>query len=900
VTKPLGQDGILPVTIEQEMQRSYLDYAMSVIVSRALPDARDGLKPVHRRILYAMHEIGMDYNKAHRKSANVTGQVMGKYHPHGNTAIYDAMVRMAQNWSMRLPLIDGHGNFGSMDGDPPAAERYTEARLAHPAHFLLEDIDKETVDFQPNYDNTTKEPVVLPARFPNTLVNGGGGIAVGMATNIPPHNLGEVIDGCCALVDNPDMSLEEIMAYIPGPDFPTGGFILGRGGIHSAYKTGRGSIVMRARSNIESFGKDREAIIVTEVPFQVNKAKMIERIAELVNSKVIEGISDLRDESSREGVRVVIELKRDAVSDVVLNQLYKHSALQTSFGANVLALHGGQPKVFALKELLQAFIEFREEVITRRVRYELRKAREKSHVLIGLVISVANIDEMIVLIRKAPDPSSAKESLIQKSWPLHDLAPLIERAGEPLENLKNGYYTLSETQAKAILDLRLHKLTGLERDKISGDLEILAEKIQDYIDILGSRARLIEILKSELLDVKERFQTPRRSEIIESEYIENIEELIQREEMVVTLSHRGYIKRVPLDSYRAQRRGGKGRTGMATRDEDFVRELFVANTHTVMLFFSNFGKVYKKKVYSLPIGSPQSLGKALINILPLEKGEAITTLMTLPEDKQEWSQSTIAFATSMGTVRRNALDDFTNIKSNGKIAMKLGDNEFLIGVKVCNEDQDILLTTRKGKCIRFNADQVRVFSSRNSTGVRGIKLAEDDAIISMAIIDQGDFTTEEREAYLKISSALRDKSITVEEAAKTSGLTVDRVNQLFDKEQVLLSVTTLGFGKRTSSYAYRAMGRGGQGYANMELTPRNGEVIDVFSVEDTDQVMLVTNTGQLIRCPVHGIRIAGRRTQGVTLFRVGKDEKVVSVARINEEAEGDDSIDAENPEPTDS
>lgn len=887
---------ITPITIEEEMQRSYLDYAMSVIVSRALPDVRDGLKPVHRRILYAMEEGGNDYNKPHRKSARVVGDVMGKYHPHGDLAIYDAMARMAQSWSLRVPLIDGHGNFGSMDGDPPAASRYTEARLAKVSHTLLEDMDKETVTFQPNYDNTTSEPVVLPARFPNILVNGGGGIAVGMATNIPPHNLGEVIDACCAMIENPDLTVEEVMQYIQGPDFPTGGLILGRAGIHSAYSTGRGSIIMRARTHVETVRKDREAIVVTEIPYQVNKAKMIERMAELVNAKTIEGISDLRDESSREGVRVVIELKKDAFSEVVLNQLYRYSPLQTSFGANVLALNKGRPEMLALRDILKAFLEFREDVIVKRTRYELKKGRERAHLLLGLTVAVANLDEMIALIRGASDPATARERMMARAWPVLDVAPLIERVGEPGHGIQEGgVYHLTEAQAKAILDLKLHRLTGLERDRLSDDLKSVTDRIEELLSILRSREKLLEVMTAEFREIKENFATPRRTEIIESEFTADIEDLIQREEMVVTVSHTGYIKRVPLSAYRAQRRGGKGRSGMATREEDFVRDLFVANTHTPVLFFSSLGKAYELKVYRLPIGSPQSRGKALVNILPLAKGENITAVMPLPEDEETWKDLHIMFATSSGGIRRNALSDFLNIKSNGKIAMKLGEGESLVGVEPCQEDQDILLATRYGKCIRFGVDTVRKFTGRTSTGVRGIKLAEGDSVISMTVLQKMDLSIEERDAYLKQAAKLRRESGTDEdgfepEIETTSGieLSAERFAELAAQEQFILAATTRGYGKRTSSYEFRSTGRGGQGFASMELTDKNGSVVASFPIQETDQVMLVTDQGQLIRCPVNDVRIAGRRTQGVFLLRVGDDEEVVSVARIKEPEEDED------------
>ncbi|MBL0942210.1 MAG: DNA gyrase subunit A [Alphaproteobacteria bacterium] len=886
---PTQPKDISTITIEEEMKRSYLDYAMSVIVSRALPDVRDGLKPVHRRILYAMKEAGFDYNRPFRKSARVTGEVMGKFHPHGNIPVYDAMVRMAQSFSMRLPLIEGHGNFGSMDGDPPAADRYTEARLARSAHTLLEDIDKETVDFQPNYDNTTVEPKVLPASFPNILVNGAGGIAVGMATNIPPHNLGEVIDACCAYIDNPDITLEELMELVPGPDFPTGAQILGRTGIWGTYSVGRGSIMMRSKTHIEEVRKDREAIIVTETPYQVNKSRLVERIAEVVNLKIVEGISDLRDESDRDGVRVVIELKRDAQSDVVLNQLFRHTPLQTSFGANIVVLNQGRPVIMPLKDIIQAFIHFREEVITRRIRFELKKARERAHLLVGLAIAVANIDEMIDLIRKAADPTEAREEMMARHWPAASVEPLLKLA-EPGRDLSNGTYQLSEIQAKAILDLRLHRLTGLERDKIGQDLKEIIDKIIEYLGILGSKPQLMAIMRAELLDIREKFATPRRTEILEGDFNTDVEDLIPQEDMVITVSHSGYIKRVPLVTYRAQKRGGRGRSGMATRDEDFVRELFVANTHTPIIFFSSLGKAYVLKVYKLPLGTPQSRGKAMINLLPLAEGENISTVMPLPEDQASWDKLHIMFATSHGTVRRNALSDFTNIMANGKIAMKLGEGEKLIAVKTCSAEQDVLLTTKYGRCIRFSVNDVRKFTGRTSTGVRGIRLAAKDEVISMTILDLVRVSIEERDAYLKQASRLRRAQGEIIESdedtteSTTLMLSDKRFQELAAQEEFILSVTSKGFGKRTSAFEYRATKRGGQGFANMELTAKNGTVVSTFPVKTQDHIMLVTDGGQLIRCPVHDIRIAGRRTQGVTLFRISADENVVSVARIDEDS----------------
>ncbi len=902
---------IVPVTIEEEMRRSYLDYAMSVIVSRALPDVRDGLKPVHRRILFSMKEQGYDWNKSYRKSARIVGDVIGKYHPHGDVAIYDAMVRMAQEFSMRLPLIDGQGNFGSMDGDRAAAMRYTEARLSKAADHLLRDIDRDTVSFQANYDNTEVEPTVLPAEFPNLLVNGAGGIAVGMATNIPPHNLGEVIDACIAYLDAPDIPVEALMQIIPGPDFPTGAIILGRGGIMDAFRTGRGSVVMRAKTHIETFKKDRQAIIITEVPYQVNKAKMLEKMAELVNAKVIEGISDLRDESDRDGVRVVIELKRDATPEVVLNQLYRHTPLQTSFGVNMLAINAGRPEMMSLKEVIIAFCAFREEVVQRRTAYELRKARERGHVLAGLAMAVANIDDVIVLIRTAPDPVVAREKLMARDWPARDVAPLIALIDDPDHLVsENGTYRLSEIQARAILDLRLQRLTGLERDKIAGELGELGDQIKDYLDILGKRERVLDIIRAELTAIKTEFATPRRTQIDDSEIDTDIEALIQREDMVVTVSHAGYIKRVALSSYRSQRRGGKGRAGMATREEDFVERVFVANTHTPVLFFTTKGRAFETKVWRLPESTPQGRGKPMVNLLPaLQMGERIATVLPLP-DVDEREGLTILFATSKGEVRRNALSDFLNIKSNGKIAMKLEDEDGnnlgdLIGVSVARADQDVLLSTRLGKAIRFSVDDIRVFQSRASTGVRGIRLAYEDAVMSMAVLDTVPASPAERDAYLRRAAALR-RAIGDEAGveiigddetdllAETVNLSEERFLELQAVEQFLLTITERGFGKRSSAYEYRKTGRGGQGIAGMDITQKNGPVVGAFPVSESDQIMLVTDGGQLIRIPVAGIRIAGRKTQGVTLFKVETDERVVSVTRLDDTGEepgeeGDDS-----------
>ncbi len=879
------------VTIEEEMKHSFLDYAMSVIVSRALPDVRDGLKPVHRRILYSMYESGYDYNRPHRKSARIVGDVIAKYHPHSQEAIYDAMVRMAQDFSMRLLLVDGQGNFGSMDGDPPAAMRYTEARLSKAAHYFLSDIDKETVDFYPNYDESTEQPAVLPARIPNLLVNGSGGIAVGMATNIPSHNLGELIDGCCALIDNPELTIEELMEIIPGPDFPTGGLIMGRRGIYNAFKTGRGSLLVRSRTHIETIRKDREAIIVTEVPYQVNKAKMVERIAELVNNKELEGIGDLRDESDRHGVRVVIELKRDAVPEVVLNRLFMMTPLQTTFAVNMLALNGGRPQQMGLKEILECFIVFREEVITRRTHYELKKARDRAHILVGLALSVANLDEMIALIRKAPDPQVAKNEILARPWKVQDIEPLIRLIDEPGYPVIDNTYQMSEAQAKAILDLRLHRLTGLEREKISQELYEIVEEIKEYLHILRSREKRLEILRAEILEMKENYATPRRTTLEEGESNADEEDLIQREDMVVTVSLGGYIKRVPITTYRAQKRGGKGRSGMTTREEDAVSEVFVANTHTQILFFTTRGRVFGMKVYKLPLGTPQARGKALVNLMPLDAGETISTIMPMPDDESQWDSMHILFATSSGHVRRNALSDFTNIRANGKIAMKLEEGENLIAVSSCDEQNDVFLTTREGRCIRFGVTDVREFVGRTSTGVRGIRLGKTDVVVSMTILKQGDFTTEERDAYHKQAQSLRRQEEEEPTSESNISLSEERYEAMAAVEEFILTVSEKGFGKRSSSYEYRSTNRGGQGITTMDVTVKTGKVVDSFPVKDEDDVMLVTNMGKLIRCPVHDIRIAGRRTQGVTLFRVDKEETVVSVARIQED-ESEESEDA--------
>lgn len=896
---PLNTNLDSSISIEDEMKRSYLDYAMSVIVSRAIPDVRDGLKPVHRRILFGMLELGVEYNRPYKKSARIVGDVMGKYHPHGDAAIYDSLVRMAQDFSMGLPLVDGQGNFGSMDGDKAAAMRYTESRLAKAAHALLADIDKATVDYQDNYDGSEKEPKVLPAQYPNLLVNGAGGIAVGMATNIPPHNLGEVIDACCRYIDNTAVTVEELLEIVPGPDFPTGGSILGIGGCRSAALTGRGSIIMRGKTDIETV-HNKQAIIITEVPYQVNKARMIERIAELVREKKIEGISDLRDESDKSGVRVVVEIKRDAVPEVVLNQLYAFTPLQTSFGVNMLALDHGRPRLLNLKDVITAFVEFREEVISRRTLYLLNKSRDRAHVLIGLAIAVANIDEVIKVIRASKDPVEARESLMGRAWDAGDVQSLLDLVDDSGNKIEGGKIRFTDAQARAILELRLQRLTGLERNKIDEELGGLAKEIKEYLEILGSRDKLMGLLKDELLKVKEEFAVPRRSTIEMSEFEHDIEDLIQKEDMVVMVTATGYIKRVPLSTYRAQRRGGKGRSGMTMRDEDATVEVIVSNTHTPMLFFSTLGKVYKLKVYKLPLGNAQSKGKALVNIFPLAEGEKIQTFMPMPEDESKWDTMNIMFATKAGNVRRNDLSDFHNVMSNGKIAMKLDEGDKLVAVLPCHEHQHVLLSSREGKCIRFPVSAVRVFKSRTSDGVRGMRLAPKDEVISMSILEGVEAPIEERDAYLKYAVAKRraageaDAEMPEDVATGDSlKLSEARLAEMETKEQFILTITENGFGKRSSAYEYRITNRGGSGVTNIVTSKRNGGVVASFPVAATDQVMLMTDGAKLIRCPIHDIRIAGRNTQGVTIFKTADDEKVISTTRIsgdmvgNEEA-GDD------------
>lgn len=893
IVKSDNEKSIKITPIVHEMQTSYLDYAMSVIISRALPDVRDGLKPVHRRIIYSMKENGFEYGKPFRKSARVVGDVMGKYHPHGDSAIYDAMVRMSQDFSMEVTMVDGQGNFGSMDGDSAAAMRYTEARMSKAAAYMVEDLDKETVAWRPNYDESTKEPEVLPARFPNLLVNGSGGIAVGMATNIPTHNLGEVIDACCATIDNPDISIDELMKYVPAPDFPTGGLILGVAGTYSAFTTGRGSIIIRAKTHYEEI-RTKTAIIVDEIPYQVNKKVMIEKIAELVKDKRIEGISDIRDESSRQGVRVVIELKKDAIPDVVLNQLFKYSQLQVSFGINMLAINKGRPSLMNLKQIIEAFIEFREEVIRNRTVFDLNKARNKAHILVGLAITVANIDDVITLIRSAKDPVEAKEKLMARDWKADNMQALIDLIDDPESKIINGTYRLSEAQAKAILELKLHRLTGLEQNELADEIKATGITIQELLSILDNRKKLLGIMKDELLEVKTKFATPRKTEIIPSEFETDIEDLIAREDMAITITNTGYIKRVALNVYRAQNRGGKGRTGMNTKEEDYVTDVFVANTHTPLIFFSNKGIAYQMKVYKLPLCTPQSTGKALINLLPLEQGETISTIMPLPENEEEWDKLYVMFATSKGTVRRNKLSDFLNIRQNGKIAMKFEEEgEELISVQTCREDQDVFLTLRGGKCIRFPVSEVRVFQSRNSTGIRGIKVEDGDKVISMSIINHTEIDNDTKAAYLKLSRALRKSEFEEldgddEVMETTKVLSEDEFHALEAKEQFILTVTETGFGKRTSSYEYRITHRGGSGIANIKIAGKTKAVVSSFPIKEDENILLVTDGGKMIRLGVDKIRIAGRQTMGVTLFKTADDEKVVSAA-ITKEADEEET-----------
>ncbi len=894
-----GKD-IQPVSLVSEMKKSYLDYAMSVIVARAIPDACDGLKPVHRRILFAMYEGNYDYNKPFKKSARIVGEVMGKYHPHGDSAIYESLVRMAQDFSMRVPLIDGQGNFGSIDDDPAAAMRYTESRLEKISHTMLDDLDKDTVDFVPNYDGHEREPKVLPARFPNLLVNGSGGIAVGMATNIPPHNLGEVIDACLAYIDNNEITIEDIIKIVPGPDFPTGGIILGRSGSESAARTGRGSVIMRGKHKIEKLTAGKQAIIITEIPYQVNKAKLVEKIADLVKEKKIEGITDLRDESDRDGIRVVIELRRDAMEEVIINQLYSFTELQTSFGVNMLALNHGRPQQMGILDVIKIFTQFREEVTTRRTNFLLNKARDKTHILVGLAVAVANIDEIVELIKKSKDVAEAKEKLLAKAWPVGLVETIIKLIQDRGNVVKAGKFYFTEIQAKAILEMRLARLTGLEMEKISDELKILALEIAGYLELLSDRKKLMELVTRELIEVRDQFATPRKSTIEDSEFEVDIEDLIPKEDMVVVGTMNGYIKRVALSSYRTQRRGGKGRSAMDVRDEDIATDIFATNTHTPILFFSSKGKVYKLKTYKLPLGNPQARGRALVNLLPLEADEKISTILALPEDESTWANLSIIFATSSGDVRRNSMDQFVDIRSSGKIAMKLEGDEALIGVNLCNESDDILLSTKDGKCIRFPVEKLRIFQSRNSTGVRGIRLEKGNKVIAMSVLKHAGEDSEVKEKYLKIDL---DQRLTLREALlfnkklkenpstdlleqpkeviKIKGAELDqsKIEEMAQVEEFILTITENGFGKRSSAYEYRITNRGGSGITNIITSKRNGNVVASFPIEGNDQVMVITNKGTLIRTEVGTVRITGRNTQGVTLIKT-KDETVVSVARI--------------------
>ena len=867
---------IQPIDIVDEMKSSYLDYAMSVIVSRALPDVRDGLKPVHRRILYASQEGGFVAGKPYRKSAKIVGDVMGNYHPHGDSAIYMALARMVQDWSMRVPLIDGQGNFGSMDPDDPASMRYTEARLAKVSNSLLADLDKGTVDFQDNYDGSLQEPQVLPARFPNLLVNGAGGIAVGMATNIPPHNLGEVINACLAYMENPAISIDELIEIVPGPDFPTAPLILGQSGAKLAYKEGRGSIMQRCRHTVEEGRGEKRSIVLTSIPFQVGKSGLVEKIAEAAKDKRIEGISDIRDESSRKGVRIVVDLRRDATTEVVLNQLWRHTPAQSSFPANMLAIRGGRPEVLNLRDIVEAFIKFREEVITRRTKFELNKARERAHILLGLVVAVTNMDDVVKIIRGSATPPEARAALLAREWPIDEIAPYIALVEAVEKDMDGDTYTLSETQVRAILELRLHRLTALGRDEIGDELKSLAIDIEEYLLILSDRIKLYSVMRDELVAVRDEFATPRVSEIAPAWDGLDDEDLMERSEMVVTVTHGGYIKRTPLDTFRAQRRGGKGRAGMATKDEDAITELFVTSTHTPVLFFSTHGKVYRMKVWKLPEGGPQTKGRPIINLLPLAEGETISTILTLPEDEAEWGNLHVMFATAKGGVRRNSMDSFTNVPSNGKFAMKFDDDsdDRLIGVQLLNEDDDVLLATRNGKAIRFAGTAVRSFQSRTSTGVRGVTLKGDDEVISLSILAAFDASTEDRDAYLK-AAPWKDNE-------NESSLSAERVAEFADSEEFILTVCANGYGKRSSAFEYRQSGRGGQGISNIDNIERNGTVVASFPAKDGEQIMLVTDQAKLIRMSVADMRVIGRNSSGVKLFDVGNGETVVGAAKIDE------------------
>ena len=881
LTPPTPSDDYARVDIVDEMKTSYLDYAMSVIVSRALPDVRDGLKPVHRRILFASQEGGFVAGRPYRKSAKIVGDVMGNYHPHGDSAIYDALARMTQPWSMRVPLIDGQGNFGSMDPDPPASMRYTEARLARVANSLLDDLDKDTVDFAENYDGSRQEPTVLPARFPNLLVNGAGGIAVGMATNIPPHNLGEVIDGCLAYIENPHITSEELFEIIPGPDFPTAPLILGQSGAKAAYTTGRGSILMRARHTIETARGDRESIVFTSIPYQVGKAGLVEKIAEAAKDKRIEGISDIRDESNREGVRVVIDLKRDATAEVVLNQIWRHTPAQASFPANMLAIRGGRPETLSLRDIIQAFIHFREQVITRRTKFELNKARERAHVLLGLVVAVSNLDEVVAMIRGSSNPAEARSRLVAKEWPIGDIAQYIAlvEAIEPTADESGGTYRLSERQVRAILELRLHRLTALGRDEIGDELKELAIAIEEYLSILADRAKLYGVMRGELEEIRDLYATPRVSEIAPAWDGLDDEDLIERDDMVVTVTLDGYIKRTPLSTFRAQHRGGKGRAGMATKDEDAVSNMFVTSTHNPVLFFSTAGKAYRLKVWKLPEGGPTTRGRPIVNLLPaLDDGETIAAVLPLPEDEDSWGALSVVFATAKGSVRRNSMDAFANIPSNGKLAMRFedGSDDKLIGVALLDATDDVLLASRNGKAIRFAGEDVREFTSRTSTGVRGMNLKDGDEVVSLSILHKVGTDSEEREQYLRFAPWKAEKEGEPE-------LTPERFADLAEREQFILTVCANGFGKLSSAYEYRRIGRGGQGITNIDNIKRNGPVVASFTATQADQLMLVTDQAKLIRIGLDSLRVIGRGSAGVKLFDVAKGETIVSAVRIDED-----------------
>ena len=887
ITKSVTKENtsISQIPIDDEMQKSYLDYAMSVIVSRALPDVRDGLKPVHRRILYAMHEAGYEWNKQHRKSARVVGDVIGKYHPHGDQAVYDALVRLAQDFSMRVPLLDGQGNFGSMDGDRAAAMRYTEVRMAKISKFLLEDIEKDTVEYRPNYDESESEPIVLPSKYPNLLVNGAGGIAVGMATNILPHNLGEVIDACIAYIDDQEISFEKINEIIKGPDFPTGGKIIGTKGIKDSQSSGRGSIIVQAKSSFEEFKSDREAIIFTELPYQVNKSSLIEKIAELVRDKRIEGISDLRDESDRQGVRVVVELKKGVIAQVILNKLYKFTPLQSSYGVNALALNDQKPELMNIKDFLRHFINHREEIISLRTRYDLNKARDRAHVLTGLAIAISNVDQVIEIIKKSKDPSSAKIELLKTKWKSSDVKDILELIDDPrqIKNDKDIY--LTEDQAKSILELRLQRLTALGKGELEEELKVLSVNINEYLSILRDKNKLQSVIKDELDNIKQEFSSSRKTEIADHEVSDiDQEDLVQRSDMVISITNSGYIKRVPLEMYRAQKRGGKGRSGMKTNDEDFVTQVFTSSTHDNMLFFSSSGIVYKLKTWKIPESSPTAKGKAIINLLNLKQDDQLSSILVMPENKASKDDNFLIFATADGSIRKNNIDDFKNIQANGKIAMKLSDSNKIVGVKICTENDDVLLSTKEGKCIRTPVSKLRTTKSRSSIGVRGIKLAENDSIISLSILSHLDVTSSEAKAYLKMNKVTKEDSDDNEEDSREEiediKLSEDRFQEMKACEQFVLTVTENGFGKRTSSYQFRVTNRGGSGIMCITTSSRNGNVLASFPVGHDDDIMLITKSGQLIRCPVIDIRVAGRNTQGVSIFKTSDSEKVVSASRV--------------------